>query len=63
MTASGAAEPSTFIELVSRLTATSVTPSTPATAFSTLAEHAAQPIPLTEYFIVFFLSKINSIKY
>ena len=44
-----AAVPSTVIEFVSRLTVHELTPSTAETAFSTLAEHAAQLIPLTEY--------------
>jgi hypothetical protein len=43
----GVAEPSTPIELVSRLTVQDSTPSTFDTAFSTRALHAAQLIPLT----------------
>ena len=49
MISSGAAVPSTVIEFVSRLTEQDETPSTPPTAFSTLAEHAAQLIPPTSY--------------
>jgi hypothetical protein len=47
MIAASLAVPSTPIELVSRLTAQEVTPSTPLTAFSTRALHAAQLIPVT----------------
>ena len=43
------AVPSTPMELVSRLTEQDVTPGTPQTAFSTLALHAAQLIPVTLY--------------
>jgi hypothetical protein len=43
------AVPSTPIELVSRLTEHPVTPGTFDTAFSTLALHAAQLIPVTLY--------------
>ena len=43
------AVPSTLIELVRRLTAHEVTPGTFLTARSTLAEHAAQLIPVTVY--------------
>jgi len=37
------------MELVKRLTEHDVTPGTPETAFSTLAEQAAQLIPVTLY--------------
>ncbi len=47
--AEGLASPSTDIELVSRETATESTPGTLCTAFSTLATHAAQLIPVTLY--------------
>lgn len=47
--ASGAAVPSTPMELVSRLTEQAVTPGTLDTAFSTRAEQAAQLIPVTLY--------------
>ena len=43
------AVPSTPMELVRRLTEHEVTPGTPETAFSTLAEQAAQLIPVTLY--------------
>ena len=43
------AVPSTPIEFVSKFTEQEVTPGTPKTAFSTLALHAAQLIPLTLY--------------
>ena len=46
---SGATSPSTPMELVSRLTAQAVTPSTPFTAFSTRALQAAQLMPVTSY--------------
>ena len=45
--APSSALPLTLIEFVSRLTAHSVTPGTSFTAFSTLALHAAQLIPVT----------------
>ena len=41
------AEPSTVIELVSRLTEQEETPATPLTAFSTCALHEAQLMPVT----------------
>ena len=53
--------PSTPIELVKRLTEQLVTPSTLETAFSTLAEHAAQLIPVTVY--CFILSVFPSFYY
>ena len=46
---SGDASPSTPMELVKRLTAQAVTPSTPLTAFSTRALQAAQLMPVTSY--------------
>ena len=46
---SGATSPSTPMELVKRLTAQAVTPSTPFTAFSTRALQAAQLMPVTSY--------------
>ena len=48
ITSDGAAVPSTFMEFVSRLTATDVTPGTSNTAFSTWALQAAQLMPVTE---------------
>ena len=48
------AVPSTPMELVNKLTDTDSTPSTEATAFSTLAEQAAQVIPVTLYFVISF---------
>ena len=52
--------PSTPIELVRRLTEQEVTPSTEETAFSTLALHAAQLIPVMVYFFkLSLLSLIN----
>ena len=53
ITASGAAEPSTPMELVRRLTAQRSTPGTARTAFSTRAEQAAQLMPLTSYWVKF----------
>ena len=52
MTSAGAAEPSTPMEFVSRLTAHEVTPGTVETAFSTRAEHAAQLMPVIEYCVM-----------
>jgi hypothetical protein len=49
MIASLSADPSTPIEFVRRLTEQEVTPGTPFTAFSTLAEQAAQLMPVTLY--------------
>gem|GEM_PF-5650336 len=48
------AVPSTPIELVRRLTEHEVTPGTPFTAFSTLALHAAQLMPVTLYCSIIF---------
>ena len=47
MISASAALPSTPMELVSRLTEQAVTPGRADTAFSTLAEQAAQLIPVT----------------
>ena len=54
MIAASEALPSTPIELVSRFTEHDVTPSTEETAFSTLALHAAQLIPVILYFCIAF---------
>lgn len=53
------AVPETIIELVKRLTAHSVTPSTAFTAFSTRATQAAQLIPVISY--LFLLAMTNKI--
>ena len=50
---SGSAVPVTLIEFVRSDTLHDSTPSTPDTAFSTCAWHAAQLIPVTKYFSVF----------
>ena len=65
ITASGAAAPSTPIELVNKLTEQEVTPSTLETAFSTRALHAAQLIPVTVYCSIFaqLLSSQCSLSY
>ena len=52
MIASGETEPSTIIEFVSRLTEQLSTPDSPDTAFSTLAEQAAQLMPVTSYCVI-----------
>ena len=60
MMAEADAVPSTPIELVSRLTEQEVTPGTSDTAFSTLALHAAQLMPVTSYCFIAFLPPITS---
>ena len=57
---SGAASPSTPMELVKRLTAQAVTPSTPFTAFSTRALQAAQLMPVTSYCFIDILVSFDS---
>ena len=52
MMSCGAAEPSTPIEFVSRLTEQDVTPGILLTAFSTRAEQAAQLMPVTLYCVI-----------
>ena len=51
--------PSTPMELVSRLTETESTPGTFATAFSTLAWHAAQLMPVTMYCSMILLISLH----
>ena len=51
--------PSTVIEFVSRDTEHAVTPATAITAFSILAEQAAQLMPVMEYLCIYKLYEIN----
>ena len=53
---SAEAVPSTPMEFVSRLTEQELTPFTPDTAFSTLAEQAAQLMPVTVYCSIVFIT-------
>ena len=53
---SAEAVPSTPMEFVSRLTEQELTPFTPDTAFSTLAEQAAQFMPVTVYCSIVFIT-------
>ena len=53
---SAEAVPSTPMEFVSRLTEQELTPLTPDTAFSTLAEQAAQLMPVTVYCSIVFIT-------
>ena len=60
MMSCGAAEPSTPIEFVSRLTEQDVTPGTFETAFSTRVLHAAQLIPVILYLSVSLTLSLES---
>ena len=64
MMSAAEAVPSTPMEFVSRLTEQPVTPGTAETAFSTLAEQAAQLMPVTvNCFILFRLPPWNCPSY